>query len=139
MLYSVLAFGRVMAVLEERRSARQVTPEARPSNTYNMLSLNSSFVFALLLDGRQSAVDLTCDMVDRVGRGWVQPPQAAAEAAAAATAEGSSTGGGGGGGKASGGAADEGGGSGEASRLALLAECRQAFWGMDEVRQPFTN
>eukprot|EP00903_Cladosiphon_okamuranus_P009715 g9240.t1 len=61
---------------------------------------------------RQSAVDLTCDMVDRHGMGG---------------------GGGGGRGKASGGAADEGGGSGEASRLALLAECRQAFWGMDEV------
>ena len=25
------------------------------------------------------------------------------------------------------------GGTGEAERLAVLAECRQAFWGMDEV------
>lgn len=30
-------------------------------------------------------------------------------------------------------AADDGGGTDERSRLAILAECRRAFWKMDEV------
>ncbi|CAN0286445.1 unnamed protein product, partial [Ectocarpus sp. 12 AP-2014] len=62
--------------------------------------------------GDGGAVALTCDMVDRVGRGWAQPPQ---------PQEGHE-------------GADGGDvGTGEASRLEVLAECRQAFWGMDEV------
>ncbi|CAN0260014.1 unnamed protein product [Ectocarpus fasciculatus] len=52
-------------------------------------------------------------MVDRVGRGWAQPPQ---------PEEGQN-----------GGEKGADGGTGEASRLEVLAECRQAFWGMDEV------
>ncbi|CAM9525285.1 unnamed protein product, partial [Ectocarpus sp. 8 AP-2014] len=62
--------------------------------------------------GGGSAVALTCDMVDRVGRGWAQPPR---------PEEGQE------------GANGGDGGTGEARRLEALAECRQAFWGMDEV------
>ncbi|CAM9315551.1 unnamed protein product, partial [Ectocarpus sp. 6 AP-2014] len=62
--------------------------------------------------GAGGAVALTCDMVDRVGRGWAQPPQPE---------------------EGQGGANGGDGGTGEASRLEVLAECRQAFWGMDEV------
>ncbi|CAM9900360.1 unnamed protein product [Scytosiphon promiscuus] len=73
---------------------------------------------------RQSAVELTCDMVDRVGRGWERPAEHASSKPPGEEKAGS---------RGGGGAADDGGGTGEGSRLAVLGDCRQAFWGMDEV------
>ena len=60
----------------------------------------------------QSAAELTCDLVERVGRGWARGLEGPSGRSAA----------------------DDGAGTDESSRLAILAECRQAFWSMDEVR-----
>lgn len=75
---------------------------------FSYIYLNSTSAGVL---NQQQAAALTCDLVHRVGRGW-KPDARRFDG---------------------GGGADESGGTSECSRLAILAECRQAFWGMDEV------
>lgn len=62
--------------------------------------------------------------MERIGRGWESK----------LVVDGIRSGGGVSSSTAAVAAADDGGGTDERSRLAILAECRRAFWNMDEVR-----